>query len=358
MAPIEVVPSEGTNAAEEVEPLKLTGWKPQETQGSPRLPASAPTTLAPLQKLTPRQNELAAVAEAGTLLAFTTDAAVKVENQLKVEGFEPTDGPQEGNIPGTKLIHAGSKWYWRPNIHIDFQIYSIPTPPLYCARVHYRDKQVQLPYLFFDKAKVDSEIDMSVVNEGPKLAPHEALKKALNGPRRTLELTEEDMEAHEKKKSAEREKRILEQAACVALNVIELKKNKDLGTVKVFIKGSAITKKTMEFTINESNKDVIEAIRLPKESFETPGNSTVAEFRRINKLFEKHMDKAKEARASAEDIHQTQADVVEMMRTSIRHTVPNSRSAPKTKFGKAIFRNMAKLETLETKSVLAAKALF
>ena len=68
------------------------------------------------------------------------------------------------------------------------------------------------------------------------------------------------------------------------------------------------------------------------------------------------MDKAKEARASAEDIHQAQADVVEMLKTNIRHTIPNARKNA-TKFGKKVFSGLNKLKLIETRELLAAKGI-
>ena len=70
-----------------------------------------------------------------------------------------------------------------------------------------------------------------------------------------------------------------------------------------------------------------------------PVSASVAEFRRINKLFGKHMDKAR-SRASAQDIHQAQNDVINMLKSSIRHTTP---SIGRSKFGKKVLSGMKKL---------------
>jgi len=51
-----------------------------------------------------------------------------------------------------------------------------------------------------------------------------------------------------------------------------------------------------------------------------------------------------------------QADVVEMLKTNIRHTIPNARKNA-TKFGKKVFSGLNKLKLIETRELLAAKGI-
>ena len=93
----------------------------------------------------------------------------------------PTDGPEEGNIEGCALIHEGTKWFWRPNIHLDLQVYVLEKENCYGIRVNWRDEHLELPYLFLDKTLVDTKLDQEFIKNGPKLEPHEALKKQMEG---------------------------------------------------------------------------------------------------------------------------------------------------------------------------------
>jgi len=63
------------------------------------------------------------------------------------------------------------------------------------------------------------------------------------------------------------------------------------------------------------------------------------------------MDKAKEARASAQDIHQAQNDVINLLKNSIRHTTP---SLGRSKFGKKVLSGMKKIHLRQTQNVLSA----
>ena len=357
MAPTEPKDGENTTVIDTgaTNDIKPAGWQPEALPA----PAAGGTTLGELQKLTPRQAELSGAvttpSKLGTLVQDTPPSTTSSDSKLA-----PTDGPLEGNCSNIELLHSGSKWFWRPNIHLDIEIYALSTPvACYAARVNYRDTSTELPYLFFDKEKVDAEIDQEAVIKGPPLAPHEALKRARTGPRRTIDvasLSEEERAEKVEEESKVRQKRANEQASTICLNKIELVKNKETVEVKVFIKGSTMTGHTIELSTTDGNKETVESIRLPRTPFVKPENASVAEFRRINKLFEKHMDKAKEARASAEDIHQAQADVVEMLKTNIRHTIPNARKNA-TKFGKKVFSGLNKLKLIETRELLAAKGI-
>lgn len=101
---------------------------------------------------------------------------------------------------------------------------------------------------------------------------------------------------------------------------------------------------------DEEQQQVINDYRMPTSAFVKPVSASVAEFRRINKLFEKHMDKAKEARATAQDIHQAQNDVINMLKNSIRHTTP---SIGHSKFGKKVLSGMKKLHLRQTQNILS-----
>lgn len=335
--------------------IQPVGWQPQTL-------ASLPTntsTLNELQKLTPRQAELGGITKSPSKLSSVQNSP-KPQETATTTSIAPTDGPLQGNCENIELLHSGSKWFWRPNIHIDVEVYYLPLPiACYAARIKHRDESREMPYLFFDKEKIDAEIDSEYVAKGPPLAPHEALKRAREGPRRTIDiasLSEEEQKLKKEADNREQQKRSKEQASTICLNKIELLKNKESGIIKVFIKKSSLTGETSELSRSESNTNVIESIRLPRTPFTRPENASVAEFRRINKLFEKHMDKAKEARASAEDIHQAQADVVEMLKTNIRHTIPSARTNA-TEFGKKVFGGLTKLKIINTRELLAAKGI-
>ena len=319
--------------------LLPTGWTPEL-----KLPLNGDTGLSPLTKLTPRDLGL----------ATQTDKVEKIKpaqsNLLNIgQKLAPSDGPEEGTGK-CKLIHEGSKWFWRPNIHLDLQVYILENENCYGMRINWRDEHLELPYLFFDKSIVDTKIDQDFVKNGPKLEPHEALKKQMEGPRRSRVLDEEEQQLEQERKLAEQKERELESAATVCLGQVELKKNDD-GTIHAYVKSSSLTGETLELVPkDEEQQKKIAAYRLPRKPFVKPVSASVAEFRRINKLFEKHMDKAKEARATAQDIHQAQNDVINMLKSSIRHTTP---SIGRSKFGKKVLSGMKKLHLRQTQGVLA-----
>lgn len=336
--------------------IKPAGWTPDLT-----LPlGSINGTLSALTKLTPRDLGLA------NQLDGEEDVTDEVETKnIKQENIDtiksllnidqplaPKDGTEEGNVE-CRLIHEGTKWFWRPNIHLDLQVYVLEKEKCYGVRVNWRDEHLELPYLFLDKAIVDTKLDNDFITNGPKLAPHEALKKQMEGPRRSRILDEEEQQLADKKKEEEMQERFYESAATVCLSKIELKK-KENGTVHAFIKASMLTGETLELVaIDEEHQKRINEYRLPKKPFVKPVSASVAEFRRINTLFEKHMDKAKEARASAQDIHQAQNDVINMLKNSIRHTTP---SLGRSKFGKRVLSGMKKMHLRQTQNVLSGNA--
>ena len=333
-------------------PLKPTGWTPEL-----KLPLNSEDgVLSPLTKLTPRDLGLATQNENGDDKVETKDVIQEEQKESVKEllnmdqPLAPTDGPEEGNIEGCALIHEGTKWFWRPNIHLDLQVYVLEKENCYGIRVNWRDEHLELPYLFLDKTLVDTKLDQEFIKNGPKLEPHEALKKQMEGPRRSRILDEEEEKIEQEKEDAARIERTLESAATVCLGKLELKK-KDDGTVHAFIKGSTMTGETLELVAkDEEHQKLINSYRLPQKIFVKPVSASVAEFRRINKLFEKHMDKAKEARASAQDIHQAQNDVINMLKNSIRHTTP---SLGRSKFGKKVLSGMKKLHLRQTQNVLS-----
>ena len=158
-------------------------------------------------------------------------------------------GPEEGNVE-CRLIHEGTKWFWRPNIHLDLQVYVLEKENCYGLRVNWRDEHLELPYLFLDKAIVDTKLDNDFIENGPKLAPHEALKKQMEGPRRSRILDEEAQQIEDEKKKEEKQQRFYESAANVCLSKLELKK-KDNGIVNAFIKGSSLTGETLELVATD-----------------------------------------------------------------------------------------------------------
>ena len=108
----------------------------------------------------------------------------------------------------------------------------------------------------------------------------------MEGPRRSRLLDEEEQQLADKQKEEEMQERFYESAATVCLSKLELQKKKD-GIVHVFIKGSMLTGETLELVaIDEEHQQKINAYRLPKKPFVKPVSASVAEFRRINKLFE------------------------------------------------------------------------
>ena len=321
--------------------LLPTGWTPEL-----KLPLKGDAGLSPLTKLTPRDLGLATDADETEKHEPTIP---KKSNLLNIgQKLAPSDGPEEGT-GNCKLIHEGSKWFWRPNIHLDLQVYILESENCYGMRINWRDEHLELPYLFFDKGIVDTKIDQDFVKNGPKLEPHEALKKQMEGPRRSRVLDDEEMQLEQERKMAEQQERALESAATVCLSKLELKKNDD-GTIHTYVKKSSLTGETIELVAkDEEHQKKIAAYRLPRKPFVKPVSASVAEFRRINKLFEKHMDKAKEARATAQDIHQAQNDVINMLKSSIRHTTP---SIGRSKFGKKVLSGMKKLHLRQTQGVL------
>eukprot|EP00943_MAST-04B_sp_MAST-4B-sp1_P009887 g9887.t1 len=334
--------------------IKPAGWTPDLT-----LPlGSINGELSALTKLTPRDLGLAKQLEGEEDVTDEVETEhIKQKNTETIKSLlnidqplAPKDGPEEGNVE-CRLIHEGTKWFWRPNIHLDLQVYVLEKENCYGLRVNWRDEHLELPYLFLDKAIVDTKLDNDFIENGPKLAPHEALKKQMEGPRRSRILDEEAQQIEDEKKKEEKQQRFYESAANVCLSKLELKK-KDNGIVNAFIKGSSLTGETLELVAtDEEHQKKINGYRLPKKPFVKPVSASVAEFRRINKLFEKHMDKAKEARASAQDIHQAQNDVINLLKNSIRHTTP---SLGRSKFGKKVLSGMKKIHLRQTQNVLSA----
>ena len=153
MAPTESKDEENSTVSdtEATNAIKPAGWQPEVLPA----PAAGTASLGELQKLTPRQVDLS-----GTVITPSKLTTIVQEPPLSTTSsnskLAPTDGPMQGNST-MELLHSGSKWFWRPNIHLDIEIYAISAPvTCYAARVYYRDTSSELPYLLFDKEKVDA----------------------------------------------------------------------------------------------------------------------------------------------------------------------------------------------------------